>query len=476
MVLKVFFVALLFVLISVNLFADPCDKTPTATINVTLDFSESQVPLRGGGWKSRNKLAGVQSDRKVMRALNKTLFSSDETLEFTDSDAIAQESITGKSQKEIFIDTVKKFAKSFREKNKGYGKVFLNISTHGVRCKNRNGEVKWGFVIPQKQLDIRSAAPAPDDENYLYNCDSENFKNLFVSAEDLVDSIDPSGIIVDTCYSGHLEKNLIEVKHKILNKEGLFIFTSSLDFLTALEEETDSEKRVGPLFHALGQLVESSDICDLDINSDGDFSQEEIAMYMLGFYFKNAHDKMPIDSLLKEIDAIPEIQQSWKNTTANLGSVKVSSSCMMKINSKFNCPRVSKPENSNPSADLCSYKQTELESVTKKLKAVFSLNDRRNLFSYTDLKEKGLLAESRPSSSGSNTLNSENLEKRKAYAKDFRRLQGTQFFTSYLERIKKEYANSCEFISSPACQNRMNELESLNDLINKSLLFYRLKR
>lgn len=464
--------------------ATSCSSEKTATINISLDFSESFIPNLNGGWIQRNKLPGVQTDRTTMRKLNSTFFNSTETMEFTDADAIELETSGSTSQRASFINKIKKFATDFRRKNGPSSQVMINISTHGVRCKTRNGEIQWGFIIPEKRLDLRSAAPQRNDPEYLFNCEDTNFQKLFVSAKDLVDSTEPNGIIIDTCYAGHFEKNLISINDPSLKKSGFFILTSSNDFLTTSEEYTENKKnKVGPLFHALKQLVESPEICQMDLNSDGELSQDEVAFYMLGFYVQLAKDEMPVASLLLDFDQVVERRQHYLDMTSNLGTAKSGQSCLMKIPDKFNCSKPFSALSHSRSELQCSEKQKQVSEIHEKILNLFPINSSHSLFRYKSelspseknfTKNLQVVGDSRNQS----TKNFEVDEKPVIFARDSRRKEALNFFEEYLKRLTREFNEACpnKNEASIQCAAQLNQIKNLKSELEKIVSFYKINK
>lgn len=500
--LQLFIVLNLFFYDSIS-FASSCSHQKTATINVSLDFSDSMVPNLDGGWTKRNKLQGVQTDRSTMRELNRTFFKSTDSMEFTDEDALRLESQSGQTQRSAFLVLIEKFATDFRKKNGTDSKVLINISTHGVRCKTASGEIQWGFIIPERRLDLRSSAPQRNDPEYLFNCDDQAFKKLFISAKDLVDSISPDGIIIDTCYAGHFEKNLISINSPHLQKNGFFVLTSSSDFMTTMEEKTQNKKFVGPLFHALKQLVESPEICDLDLDGNGELSQDEVAFYMLGFYVQLAKDEMPVSELLLDFDRVKDRRQHYKDMTSNLGTARTNNHCLLKIPDKFNCTKRSITTTLPGAAPSCMALNSELTEIHKKIINLFPSQANHSLFrykddsnspiaksfSFDDLKVQSKTPEQRKSNqlevvAGGSDFSAKNLEpvfsgasKRGVdYAKDQRRKSAVSFFSSYLQRLNDQYIKSCSNNDSGAtsqCKKKLSELHELKQNLEKIVMFYK---
>lgn len=457
--------------------AEKCSNDPVATINVALDYSEARQKDSEGNWVVANRLDGVMNDRITMNQLSKKLFKSDQQFEFTDKD-IAIDNQYIENTRDLFLDKIKKYSKNFKKSNGEKSKIYLNISTHGIRCKKSNGEIQWGIIIPPKKLILSTSSPSKDDPEYLFNCEDETFKKMFVSANDIVNEISPDGIIIDTCYSGEFEKNIISTNLNYLKKDGLFIFTSALNNMMSEEVTAENKQQSGVLFESLNRIIDSPQICSLDINQDGELSQEEIGFYFLSVYTTLAQDELPINKLLSEYNQLEKKKQTHKDLNYNLGTAKVNDKCFYKIPEVANCPN--KPNLSSQQM-TCSDKLNIIEDATDRLKSLFNnksltfVNRENNRRNETSVIQKNLIELSSQSVSPNNSVEKNLLnQKKENFYIDHRRAEAINFFGDYIRQHTAEAEQTCGLNPKDShCHPNIKSMENLKNQLYQILTIYK---
>lgn len=137
--------------------------------------------------------------------------------------------------------------------------IVFAFSGHGTNCADsgRPDEVGWCIYVQ---------------------------RGVLISDREIFDILKPSGMILDSCFSGRIEQRLgtIHAKDSFAGTDGVFLFASA----HAQQIATDTQSG-GILTNALQNMMNASSeqICGMDMDQDGQISEREVAVAMLmGFY------------------------------------------------------------------------------------------------------------------------------------------------------------------------------------------------
>ena len=149
-----------------------------------------------------------------------------------------------------------------------------------MRCETPEGVLTWCIAPPDAhsklfdfdivESDIEQNEDFTDngfEEIYKIN---EKSKDFLITAEELINAYPAQSFIIDSCHSGQMA---LEVKKRLGDENGSFVFASSLGSNTAV----DSDNGGGQLIESLVKMLESKDedLCKLDFDNDGQISERE---------------------------------------------------------------------------------------------------------------------------------------------------------------------------------------------------------
>lgn len=268
--------------------------------------------------------------------------------------------ISRKSSAMAFKDMLKKKVEELRRQNPE-AEIWTSYAGHGVNCKQEGGDVQWC---------ARVSLQAGEHEQISYS--------------ELTDIIRPTGMFLDSCFSGRAaNESTLGARENSRGDLNAFLFAST----TGLQAARDIGG--GVLAGVISQLMNASpeQACKLDLDGDGEISQRELGVSVVGAFYNaatpsrqiNSTEPLPMRSAFKKMD--DRSFQTMNNNIQVPVSHRVSGQCIARIANPGVCPSAQR-QHESPLAQMCPDVGVLVLNLADSQNAIQSAGGMANYFSF----------------------------------------------------------------------------------------------
>lgn len=308
---------------------DKANEAPSTT--VILAMSDDDLGAAG--------VTGASTDIKKMREISYNLYANS-NIEIMKPMNIE---LQAKNIKERALFRFKQL--KAKQEASGGGAIHLMYSGHGALCTDpiTNKEhwcISAGIDTQPIKEDQWKNLSTYDQNQYLVIGGEYVRKEFNITEEEIMNTLHPKTMFLDSCHSGKVADMLINQKNKIANQEGVFVFAASMSHQQAIGNNGG-----GAMTSTVYNFVQgmNADVaCMMDWEGNGEISDRAISVAtMLAFTAETTH----VSGVnLKN----PGTHERGSNTAETHDRTQMISSnpvgkCFMKH--KFKCPeKIKKPE------------------------------------------------------------------------------------------------------------------------------------